>query len=127
MSSELVDFRESRLDADLYGALSLSGGQKQRVGLARAFYRSPGLLVLDEVTSALDVETEDLIMQSVHGLRGSSTVLIVAHRLSTVQHADQVIYIDGGRVAGVGTFIELRNTLPQLRRQIELGSLELLD
>lgn len=125
--AELSGFRESRPEGDLLGALSLSGGQKQRVGLARAFYRHPGLLVLDEVTSALDVETEDLIMKSVRGLHGVSTILIVAHRLSTVQHADQVIYIDSGRVAGVGTFDELRSALPQLQRQIELGSLKLSD
>jgi ABC-type multidrug transport system fused ATPase/permease subunit len=66
-------------------------------------------------------------MESVQKLRGKATVVIVAHRLSTVQHADQVIYMDGGKVLGVGTFDELRRTIPSLQRQIELGTLDLLD
>jgi ABC-type multidrug transport system fused ATPase/permease subunit len=106
---------------------SLSGGQKQRIGLARALYRNPDLLFLDEVTSALDAETEHAVMESVQSLRGKATVVIVAHRLSTVQHADQVIYMDAGKVLGVGTFDELRRTIPSLQRQIELGTLDLLD
>jgi ABC-type multidrug transport system fused ATPase/permease subunit len=106
---------------------SLSGGQKQRIGLARALYRNPDLLFLDEVTSALDAETEHAVMESVQSLRGKATVVIVAHRLSTVQHADQVIYMDSGKVLGVGTFDELRRTIPSLQRQIELGTLDLLD
>ena len=66
-------------------------------------------------------------MSSIESLRGTTTVVIVAHRLSTVQHADQVIYLDNGRVLGVGTFEELRKSIPQLQRQIELGTLNLLD
>lgn len=125
--TELTTVREHRTEAAYLGMSSLSGGQKQRVGLARAFYRSPSLLFLDEVTSALDAETEDLVMRSVHQLKGQATVVIVAHRLSTVQHADQVIYVDNGTIAGIGSFDELRARLPQLQRQIELGSLELTD
>ena len=105
----------------------LSGGQKQRIGLARAIYRNPSLLFLDEVTSALDAETEHAVMSSIEQLRGSITVVIVAHRLSTVQHADQVIYVEDGKVLGMGTFEELRKSIPQLQRQIELGTLDLLD
>lgn len=125
--TELTTVREHRTEAAYLGMSTLSGGQKQRVGLARAFYRSPSLLFLDEVTSALDAETEDLVMRSVHQLKGQATVVIVAHRLSTVQHADQVIYVDNGTIAGIGSFDELRARLPQLQRQIELGSLELED
>jgi ABC-type multidrug transport system fused ATPase/permease subunit len=90
-------------------------------------YRNPSLLFLDEVTSALDSETEHAVMSSINELRGSITVVIVAHRLSTVQHADRVVYIDQGKILGVGTFEELRKTIPQLQRQIELGTLNLLD
>jgi ABC-type multidrug transport system fused ATPase/permease subunit len=102
-----------------------SGGQRQRIGLARALYREPSLLVLDEVTSALDTETENFVMQHVQSLHGRATVIIVAHRLTTVQNADKVIYIEDGVVLGIGTFEELRQSLPQLRRQIELGTLNL--
>ena len=79
------------------------------------------------MTSALDAETEHAVMSSINKLRGSITVVIVAHRLSTVQHADRVVYIDQGKILGVGTFEELRKTIPQLQRQIELGTLNLLD
>lgn len=126
-SAELSSMHAHQLDGSVLGGSSLSGGQKQRVGLARALYREPTLLFLDEVTSALDPETEDLVMRSIHDLRGKATVVIVAHRLTTVQHADEVIYLDGGRVLGTGTFDALRRELPQLQRQIELGTLNLLD
>jgi len=106
---------------------SLSGGQKQRIGLARALYKQPDILFLDEFTNALDAQTEHLVMKSIHDLRGSTTVVIVAHRLSTVRNADQVIYVDDGKILSIGTFDELRRRIPSLQRQIELGTLHLLD
>jgi ABC-type multidrug transport system fused ATPase/permease subunit len=109
------------------GAASVSGGQKQRIGLARALYRNPGFLVLDEATSALDSETERAVMDSVEQLRGKATVLIVAHRLSTVKDVDQVIYMEDGNIKGVGTFVELKAAIPGFARQIELGTLGLMD
>jgi ABC-type multidrug transport system fused ATPase/permease subunit len=125
--AQLKHFLEGRSVTNALSDQGLSGGQKQRIGLARAIYRNPSLLFLDEVTSALDAETEHAVMSSIESLRGTTTVVIVAHRLSTVQHADQVIYLDNGRVLGVGTFDELRKSIPQLQRQIELGTLDLLD
>jgi ATP-binding cassette subfamily C protein len=127
MKAQLTHVLDGRLETDGLSEQGLSGGQKQRIGLARAMYRNPSLLFLDEVTSALDAETEHAVMSSIESLRGTTTVVIVAHRLSTVQHADQVIYLDNGRVLGVGTFDELRKSIPQLQRQIELGTLDLLD
>jgi ATP-binding cassette subfamily C protein len=117
---------DGRSATDALSEQGLSGGQKQRIGLARAMYRNPSLLFLDEVTSALDAETEHAVMSSIESLRGTATVVIVAHRLSTVQHADQVIYLESGKILGVGTFEELRKSIPQLQRQIELGTLNLL-
>jgi ABC-type multidrug transport system fused ATPase/permease subunit len=117
---------DGRSATDALSEQGLSGGQKQRIGLARAMYRNPSLLFLDEVTSALDAETEHAVMSSIESLRGTTTVVIVAHRLSTVQHADQVIYLESGKILGVGTFEELRKSIPQLQRQIELGTLNLL-
>jgi len=124
---ESLSQRFSASDHPIMSDASASGGQRQRVGLARALYRSPSLLVLDEVTSALDAETENLVMGSIREMRGTTTVVIVAHRLTTVQHVDRVIYLDEGAVLGVGTFEELRRTIPQLQRQIELGTLDLVD
>lgn len=102
----------------------LSGGQKQRVGIARALYRNPSLLVLDEATSALDNETEHRISATIAGLRGEFTVLIVAHRLSTVRHADQVVFMKGGRIRTVGSFDEVRANDEEFARMVRLGSLE---
>lgn len=125
--AQLTHVLDGRSEADGLSEQGLSGGQKQRIGLARAMYRNPSLLFLDEVTSELDAETEHAVMSSIESLRGTTTVVIVAHRLSTVQHADQVIYLENGKVLGVGTFDELRKSIPQLQRQIELGTLDLLD
>ena len=125
--AQLSHVLDGRSTTDALSMQGLSGGQKQRIGLARAMYRNPSLLFLDEVTSALDAETEHAVMSSIESFRGTTTVVIVAHRLSTVQHADQVIYLDNGRILGVGTFEELRKSIPQLQRQIELGTLNLLD
>jgi ABC-type bacteriocin/lantibiotic exporter with double-glycine peptidase domain len=102
----------------------LSGGQRQRVGIARALYRHPELLVLDEATSALDNETEHRISQTIKSLHGSITVIIVAHRLSTVRHVDQVVYLKNGRVETVGTFDEVRARNEDFARLVKLGSLE---
>ncbi len=124
---ESLSQRFSTSDHPIMSDATASGGQRQRVGLARALYRSPSLLVLDEVTSALDAETENLVMGSIRDMRGRTTVVIVAHRLTTVQHVDRVIYLDEGTVLGVGTFEELRRAIPQLQRQIDLGTLDLVD
>lgn len=106
---------------------SLSGGQRQRIGLARAFYSEASFIVLDEVTSALDAETEKDIVEQICELRGDVTAVIVAHRLSTVRHADHVFYLEDGRLIGSDTFQVLADTLPQFRQQIVLGQINLGD
>lgn len=85
----------------------LSGGQRQRIALARAFYRDPPILVLDEATSAVDNETEAAIQHSLARAAGERTTLVVAHRLSTVRHADEVLVMDEGRIVERGTHDEL--------------------
>jgi ABC-type multidrug transport system fused ATPase/permease subunit len=89
----------------------LSGGQRQRIGIARALYHDPAVLVLDEATSALDTATERGVMQAVGALRGSKTILIVAHRLSTVQQCDRLLRLEQGRVAGEETPESFRQPL----------------
>lgn len=87
--------------------VKLSGGQKQRVAIARVFLKNPPILILDEATSALDLESEALIQDSLDRLAHDRTTLIVAHRLSTITHADQIIVIDHGEVKESGTHSEL--------------------
>jgi ABC-type multidrug transport system fused ATPase/permease subunit len=81
----------------------LSGGQRQRIGIARALYHDPGVLVLDEATSSLDTATEREVMQAVRALHGTKTILIVAHRISTVEHCDRIYRLEKGELAGTGT------------------------
>ena len=90
----------------------ISGGQRQRLGIARAMFTRPLLLVLDEATSSLDAETESSIAKAIHALRGSTTVISIAHRLSTVRNADKVVYLSNGKVLAIGTFDEVRQAVP---------------
>ncbi|WP_345752402.1 ABC transporter ATP-binding protein [Microbacterium rhizophilus] len=101
----------------------ISGGQRQRIGIARALYRRPSLLVLDEATSALDNLTERDITETLARLKGSLTIVIVAHRLSTVRHADDLVFLKDGRVDARGTFDELRAANADFARLVELGEL----
>jgi len=80
-------------------------------------------LVLDDATSALDGETESAISQAIQNLRGSVTVIMIAHRLSTVRNADSVIYMDKGKIISVGTFEEVRSNVPDFDRQAKLMGL----
>jgi ABC-type multidrug transport system fused ATPase/permease subunit len=101
----------------------ISGGQRQRLGIARAMFTQPHLLVLDEATSALDGETEAGISQAIHELRGFTTVVMIAHRLSTVRNADVVIYMSEGKVVASGTFHEVRSSVPDFDHQAKLMGL----
>lgn len=87
--------------------IMLSGGQRQRVAIARELYKKPVLLILDEATSALDSETEKYIQQSIDDLKGKLTIIIVAHRLSTIKDADKIVVFENGEIVEVGTFNEL--------------------
>ena len=98
----------------------LSGGQIQRLGLARALYSDPGLLVMDEATSALDAESESQIQKALNDMRGKVTVVLIAHRLNTIQHADKVILIEGGRIKDSGKFKDLVSRNPGVERVVDL-------
>ncbi|QXT62960.1 ABC transporter ATP-binding protein [Tessaracoccus palaemonis] len=101
----------------------LSGGQRQRVGIARALYHRPAVLVMDEATSALDNETEDQIIQTITSLAGDMTVIMVAHRLSTVRGVDQLIFMEEGSIVAQGTFDEVRKTNKHFDALVQLGDL----
>jgi ABC-type multidrug transport system fused ATPase/permease subunit len=87
--------------------IRLSGGQRQRIGIARALYRDPEVLIFDEATSALDNATEQAVMEAVHMLNGDKTIILVAHRLSTVRPCNQIYVLDHGKVVEQGSWDEL--------------------
>ena len=85
----------------------LSGGQRQRIGIARALYHNPQVLILDEATSALDNLTEQAVMEAVHNLGHEITIILIAHRLSTVKACDSIFLLEKGRLKAQGTYAEL--------------------
>lgn len=101
----------------------LSGGQRQRLGIARAMFTRPKLLILDESTSSLDAQTELLVTESLESIPYDITTIIIAHRLSTVRNADQVIYLEMGEVKARGTFEEVRAQVPDFDSQARLMGL----
>lgn len=104
IEAELPDGYQTQIGED--GA-RLSGGQRQRIGVARALYRDPAVLVLDEATSALDNTTERQLIRAILSLTPQKTLLMIAHRLSTVEHCDKVLLLERGRAAAFGTFAEV--------------------
>ena len=99
----------------------LSGGQRQRIGIARALYHDPALLIMDEATSALDTLTEKLVMDAVQRIRQDKTVVLIAHRLSTVRHCDRIYLLEHGVVADSGTFDDLVASSDTFRRMAAAG------
>jgi ATP-binding cassette subfamily C protein len=102
----------------------LSGGQLQRIGLARALYAQPKLLIMDEATSALDAESEDQINNALDAMRGQVTVILIAHRLNTVQRSDIVFLMEEGKVTASGTFPELLKTNEKVQSLARLMAIE---
>jgi ATP-binding cassette subfamily B protein len=106
--------------------MGLSGGQRQRILIARAVYKNPKYLFFDEATSALDANNEKVIMENLDEFFKGKTVLVIAHRLSTVKNADQIIVLNQGKIAETGTHLELSAKkgayFELVRNQLELGN-----
>jgi len=115
--------RDAQLDGFLNGlaeglntvvgerGVRLSGGERQRIAVARALYRRPRVLIFDEATAALDNITEQALTSTIHALHGRITTVFIAHRLSTVQTSDRLIYLRNGKIVDVGTFAQLQPKL----------------
>ena len=118
--AQIADFIESSPEG--YQAyvgergVRLSGGQRQRIGIARALYKQASVLVLDEATSALDNATEQSVMDAIGALNSDLTILLIAHRLTTVQKCDFIVELDHGRVVAQGTYEQLLERSPSFRR-----------
>ena len=103
--------------------INLSGGQKQRISIARELYKEIDILVMDEATSALDSETEKLIQDNIDELKGQYTILIVAHRLSTIKNADRIVLLSNGQIEHIGTYQQLTESAPMFKRMVALQEL----
>jgi ATP-binding cassette subfamily B protein len=117
--AQIADFIEGRPEG--YNAsigergVRLSGGQRQRIGIARALYKQAGVLVFDEATSALDAATEQSVMDAIEGLDRDLTIVLIAHRLSTVRRCDTIVQLENGRAVAQGTYEQLLERSPSLR------------
>lgn len=103
--------------------INLSGGQKQRISIARELYKNIDILIMDEATSALDSETEKAIQDNIDALKGQYTILIVAHRLSTIKNADRIVLLSNGQIEQTGTYQQLTETAPMFKRMVALQEL----
>ena len=121
---ELVNSLPKGLDT-LVGdrGIRISVGQRQRLGIARALYHEPELLVLDEATSSLDGESEHAINVAIESLKGKKTIIIIAHRLSTVRNCDKLIFLEKGCITSSGTFNHLLKTNKSFKNLVALSKL----
>jgi len=115
--SELPEKENTKLGNN---GINLSGGQKQRISIARELYKNVDILVLDEATSSLDSETEEAIQTGIESLKGKYTILIVAHRLSTIKNADRIIVMSNGEIVDEGSFSELVLSSSKFKKMVEL-------
>ena len=122
--SDFVKNLPAGLDSEVGSRGSkLSGGQRQRLGIARAMFTQPKLLILDESTSALDAQTELMVSEAISAIPYKITIIVIAHRLSTVRFSDQVVYLENGFIAAKGTFEDVRDKVPDFDNQAKLMGL----
>ena len=104
--------------------VTVSGGQKQRISIARALMKDAPILILDDSVSAVDTKTEKTILENLHETRAGKTTILIAHRISTIEKMDKILFIDDGKLAGIGTHEELYNSSPDYRKMVDLQKLE---
>ena len=119
--SELVDSLEHGYDTAIgEGGRDLSGGEKQRIAIARAFLKSPSVILFDEPTTGLDLRTEKILQASIKELSKASAVITVAHRLHTIKNADKIIFLENGELLATGTHEELLESVETYRNMVSV-------
>ncbi len=104
--------------------VTVSGGQKQRISIARALLKDAPILILDDSVSAVDTKTEETILHNLRDLRAGKTTILIAHRISTIEQMDKILFMEDGRVTAIGTHTELLQTCPEYRKMVDLQKLE---
>jgi len=104
--------------------VTVSGGQKQRISIARALMKDAPILILDDSVSAVDTKTEKTILENLHNTRAGKTTILIAHRISTIEKMDKILFIDDGRLAAMGTHTQLYDTCGEYRKMVDLQKLE---
>ena len=104
--------------------VTISGGQKQRTSIARALLKDASILILDDSVSAVDTKTERIILNNLKETRKGKTTILIAHRITTIEHMDKVLFVDDGKVIAFGTHQELCETCKEYQKMVELQKLE---
>jgi ATP-binding cassette subfamily B protein len=104
--------------------VTVSGGQKQRISIARALMKNAPILILDDSVSAVDVKTEKAILENLRATRAGKTTILIAHRVSTVEQMDKIIFVDDGRIAAFGTYSELLSSCEAFKNLVDLQKLD---
>lgn len=120
----IVDFKEGYETILGERGVTVSGGQKQRISIARALLKNAPILILDDSVSAVDTRTEKIILDNLKTTRAGKTTLLIAHRISTVEGMDKIVFLEDGRVEAVGTHDALYHSCPEYRRMVDLQRLE---
>lgn len=120
----IIDFSEGYSTVLGERGVTVSGGQKQRISIARALMRNAPILILDDSVSAVDTKTEKAILENLRNTRKGQTTLLIAHRISTIEKMDKILFVDNGTVAAVGTHARLYETNPDYRKMVDLQKLE---
>ena len=120
----IVDFKDGYETVLGERGVTVSGGQKQRISIARALLKNAPILILDDSVSAVDTRTEKIILDNLKSSRANKTTLLIAHRISTVERLDKIIFLDDGKIEGVGPHDELYTSCPKYRRMVDLQRLE---
>ena len=120
----IVDFKDSYETVLGERGVTVSGGQKQRISIARALLKNAPILILDDSVSAVDTRTEKIILDNLKSSRANKTTLLIAHRISTVERLDKIIFLDDGKIEAVGPHDELYTSCPKYRRMVDLQRLE---